>query len=95
MSQEPPIVPNPVATGADSKTEKSRLAKILDSKAAVLGLLFLAMAALGLPLLWKSPAFGRTEKAIWSLLVLLYTALILWAFCAVMWWSYSQIKSSF
>lgn len=95
MSNEPPIVSDPVPPVADTKAEKSKLDRILDSKVAVLGLLFLAMAALGLPLLWKSPAFSRTEKTIWSLVVLIYTALILWAFCAVMWWSYSRISGTF
>jgi hypothetical protein len=40
--------------------------------------LFLATGALGLPILWRSPVFRRGEKLLWSAIVVIYTALLLW-----------------
>lgn len=44
----------------------------------MLGLLFLVMAVLGLPLLWVSRAFSRPAKVGLTILVILYTALLAW-----------------
>ncbi len=57
-------------------------------------MLFGVTAALGLPLLWKSRVFSRTEKIVWSVLVSLYTALIFWIFFKIMSWSYQRIADS-
>lgn len=104
MSDEPPILAQPTQppvvgatqsdapVGADSK--KGKLDWLLNNKLGLLGLLFFATAALGLPLIWKSPKFSRPEKIVWSIAVTIYTVVILWVFCAIMWWSYSRIAES-
>ena len=64
---------------------------LLQNKWAVLAILFLATAALGLPLLWRCKTFSPRERVIWSIIVVVYTGLIFWAFSAVMMWSYGRI----
>lgn len=104
MSDEPPILNQdnqPSVVGApksdahaESSDNQGKLDWLLNNKLALLGLLFFATAALGLPLLWKSPKFSRQERITWSIAVTVYTVVILWIFCAIMWWSYSRIAES-
>lgn len=89
---EPPIV-RPPAQGRKTE-EQSLLARGLNHRGLVLALLFFVTAALGLPVLWKSPAFSPREKIVWSVIVTIYTAVILWLFARVMWWSYTRIQDA-
>lgn len=50
---------------------------VLHSRGLILGLLFGVLAVLGLPLLWYSSAFTRSEKLFWSLIVCVYTLVLL------------------
>ena len=43
----------------------------------VLLLLFVVLGPLGLPYLWKSPAFSRRSKVVLTVLVVAYTALFI------------------
>jgi len=56
---------------------------VVDSRWQLLLLLFGAMGVLGLPLLWSSRAFGLGGKLVLSLLVTLWTALLV----GLCWWS--------
>lgn len=106
MSNEPPVihteksaVPPQVSSVGQETTgretsQPSSIRKLIDNKLAMLAMLFFVTAALGLPFLWRSKRFSRTEKGVWSVIVSIYTIIILWAFCAVMWWSYSRIRES-
>ncbi len=67
---------------------------LLHNRWAVLGLLFLAMAALGIPVLWASRAFSTRAKILLTIVVILYTILILWGFWLVMDWSITRIRDS-
>lgn len=58
----------------------------------ILVILFGVTAALGLPLLWYSRSFSRPAKVTWSVVVILYTALVLWLFFLLMRWSYQRIE---
>lgn len=60
----------------------------------VLGLLFFVTLFLGLPLLWLSPRFSAFNKIIITLLNLLYSALVLWAFYLLMAWCYGRIAGA-
>lgn len=96
---EPPRVGAAALSGSNGQPvagdrPPSKLARLLDSKLAMLAMLFLATAALGLPFLWRSRRFSRQEKVVWSIVVSIYTALVFWAFGAVMWWSYARISES-
>ena len=65
---------------------------LINNQRNVLVMLFFATAAPGLPLLWISKAFSWREKIVWSVLVLIYTVLILWGFFLLMMWVYNRLK---
>jgi len=67
---------------------------LLDRPWFILGLLFFVTAILGLPLLWISRGFSRVWKIVLSVVVTLYTALLLWGFWWIMNWSVSRIMDS-
>lgn len=65
--------------------------EMVQSRAAVLAILFLVTGALGIPLLWMNQSFSTLERILWSIIVTLYTiALIVVAWMIVV-WSYRQI----
>lgn len=68
-----------------------RVAKAIDNPWVVLGLLFFVFAATGIPLIWLSRAFSTLGKIILTIVVTLYTVLILWLFALVMLWAYHRI----
>jgi hypothetical protein len=68
-----------------------RVAKALDNPWVVLGLLFFVFAIMGIPLIWISKAFPTWAKIVLSIVVTLYTALLLWGFWLIMLWSYNRI----
>ena len=70
-------VDDEATVGADRGKDGS-LSTLLHNRWAILGLLFLVLAAFGLPLLWKSRVFSLPMKLILTIVVLLYTALIIW-----------------
>lgn len=61
----------------------------------ILGLLFLVMAILGLPLLWMSRGFSPAAKVVLSIVVTLYTAVLFWLTWLVLYWSYWRVMGSF
>ncbi len=78
---------------SDPKTGKSGQSMI-DKPWLVLGLLFFATALCGLPLLWKSRGFSRLSKVILSVVVTLYTMVLLWGFWWIMKWAWFRIVNS-
>jgi cation transporter-like permease len=65
--------------------------EMVQSRAAVLAILFLVTGALGIPLLWMNQSFSNLERILWSIIITIYTvALIVIAWMIVM-WSYRQI----
>lgn len=68
---------------------------LADNRWAVLACLFFVTGALGLPLLWLGRAFSTWMKILLSLVVTIYTALLLWLFWLVMLWCYHRITESF
>ncbi len=67
---------------------------LLDRPWVILCLLFFVTAILGLPLLWISRGFSRAGKIALSVIVTLYTALLMWGFWLVMSWCVSRIMES-
>jgi hypothetical protein len=53
--------------------------------------LFFVTAALGLPFLWMSRGFSVLSKLVLTVLVLAWTALVLWVFWLIMVWCYTRI----
>tara|TARA_R110002095_G_scaffold197049_2_gene176026 strand:- start:84 stop:422 length:339 start_codon:yes stop_codon:yes gene_type:complete len=86
--QSRPEEPPPVAPS------DGMLQQLCDEKWIMLAMLFFVTAALGLPWLWKSRGFSKPEKKFWTVVISIYTALILWGFGAVMWWSYTRITEA-
>jgi hypothetical protein len=68
--------------------------RALDNPWLMLVMLFFVTAALGLPFLWMSRGFSTVAKVIVTILVLAWTALILWGFWLVMVWSYTRIANA-
>jgi hypothetical protein len=67
---------------------------LADNPWAVLALLFLATGALGIPLIWLSRAFSKPLKILLTVLVTVYTALILWLFWLLMVACYHRIVNA-
>ena len=59
-----------------------------------MGLLFFATAVLGLPILWKSRGFSLAAKVMLSVLVTVYTAVLLWGFALLMIWCADRIMGA-
>ena len=76
----PPIVEQPLSPLGNSDQAACRTSEadhasegISSNRPLVFGILFGVTGALGLPLLWYSPAFTRKEKWLWSIVNSLYT----------------------
>ncbi|MGB7344682.1 MAG: hypothetical protein WBD20_10735 [Pirellulaceae bacterium] len=74
--------------GTPVKQKSSRL----QSRFAVLSILFLITGAIGIPLLWVSPQFSRGEQVFWTIVVSLYTLSLLAIAGSVVWWLYSRMQ---
>lgn len=85
-----------MSSSSKPSTEKpSAWERVAGSKAAVLVILFAVTGALGLPLLCWSPAFSRSAKWFWSIVVILYTILLVGITAAVVWWAYTRLSVIF
>jgi hypothetical protein len=73
---------------------RSEWEQLVSNRKVILLMLFFVTGALGLPLLWLSPAFNATEKVAWSLLNLLYTLMLIGLCVAICYWAYSQVMLS-
>lgn len=82
------LIPSPtvVRTGQTANSDGNLLARsVIDNRVQLLLLLFGAALVLGLPLLWYSRAYGIVGKLVITVLVLLWTLILLW----LCWWSLS------
>ena len=68
------------------------LRQLVDNRWAVLAVLFLVLAGFGLPILWTSKAFSPLGKALLTIIVLAYTALILWLIYIMVLWLVAQLS---
>ncbi len=85
--KEPPIVCKPPI----ARATRSKWRSLIDSRPAMLGILFGCTGFLGIPFLWMSNTFSRTEKIVWSMVVTIYTLILIGVAVAICWWSYTQI----
>jgi hypothetical protein len=59
---------------------------LLQSKAAILAILFLGTGALGIPLLWTNQRFNNKERFLWASIAILYSlSLLLFLGWFVLW----------
>ena len=92
--KEPPIVCKPRPQPGKQQPyrgPRSKWRALIDSRPAMFGLLFGVTGFLGIPFLWMSEKFSRTEKIVWSIVVTIYTLILIGAAVAICWWSYTQI----
>jgi len=64
---------------------------LVDNPWLVMAMLFFVTAALGLPVLWISRGFSMLAKVVLTIVVLAWTALVLWVFWLIMAWCVPRI----
>jgi hypothetical protein len=65
--------------------------EIIQNRWAVIGILFGVTGCLGIPLLWMNKQFTNTERIMWTVIVTLYTALLLYITYRICAWSYGIV----
>ncbi len=86
---------DPAIPDVQPESPNQRWRELIDKPLPLLATLFLVTAALGLPLLWISRGFSLAAKIVLTVVVLLYTALVLWLFYLVMAWCIPRIMQGF
>ncbi|MGI9471704.1 MAG: hypothetical protein ACR2NZ_09250 [Rubripirellula sp.] len=83
----------PIPNTPPSRTNQppDATADLIQSKFVVLAVLFCVTGVLGLPLLWMNKKFSKAERWFWSIVVTIYTAILIWIVIAILMWSYRQI----
>ena len=87
---------NPATTPGhpEKSAQPNKLLQLMNNRSAMFLMLFCVTGFLGIPFLCKSSAFSTTEKIIWSIVVTIYTCILLWITGAIVWWSYNSILES-
>ena len=65
--------------------------RLVQSRSAVFAMLFLVTGVLGIPLLWMNRNFSNNERIFWSIVVTIYTAVLIAIAAAIVIWSYRRI----
>ena len=91
---EIPVTPSHGTNAQRTSRPRSEWEQLVSNRKVILAMLFLVTGALGLPLLWLSPAFNATEKVIWSLVNIVYTLMLIGLCVAICYWAYSQVMFS-
>lgn len=97
---QPPLLNDEVESAVVSGSGETATGKsgtwqrVVNSRGAMLAMLFCVTGVLGVPFLWKSQAFSAAEKVVWSVVVTVYTCLLLWGTAAILMWSYRTISSA-
>jgi len=86
--------PQPDSPQLETKKPSTPWRDFVDRPVLLLAVLFFVTAAPGLPLLWISRRFSLAAKIVWTILNLLWTALVLWGFYLVMGWCLPRIGES-
>lgn len=73
---------------------ESSVQQIADSPLVLLAILFFATGALGLPLLWRSGAFGRFAKITLSIILTVYTITLLILTAWVIAWGWRLFQTA-
>jgi hypothetical protein len=88
MNHGPPESAPPESIAASPKPSWRDL---VDNPWLMVAMLFFVTAALGLPFLWISRGFSTLSKVLLTIAVLLWTALVFWAFYLIMAWCIPKI----
>lgn len=79
---------------AQDTTSATPFADMMQNRAAVLAVLFLATGALGIPLLWMNERFSKGERVFWSIVVTIYTVILVAIVCWICIWSFRRISGA-
>jgi len=60
----------------------------------VLAILFGVTGALGIPLLWMNKRFSTLERVFWSIVLTIYTSLLIGGTLWVLWWAYRVLTEA-
>lgn len=83
--------PPPIPADPGSASQVKTTSEIIQSRIAVIGILFGVTGCLGIPLLWMNKQFTNSERLMWTVLVTLYTALLLYITYRICAWSYGIV----
>jgi hypothetical protein len=81
--------PPPTAARPDTS-----LRAAVDNPYAILALLFFVTGFFGLPALWMSRAFTPGAKIVLSIVVTIYTLLLIGCTVGVLWWAWSMAMAA-
>ena len=86
----PPVVNQPLTANSNSTVSEEN--SLLHSRSLIFGLLFGVTGVLGLPLLWYSPVFNRREKWLWSVVNVIYTAVLVLIAVGAVWFAMRSVS---
>src|SRR6266498_259893 len=75
-----------VAVEREAPSLPKTIRELADHPWLVLGMLFFVTLFLGLPVLWVSRGFSPLSKVLWTVAVLIWTAVVFWMFYLVMYY---------
>lgn len=87
----PPLSQQQTPAAVASSPKSGMTSELIQSRGAVLAMLFLATGALGIPLLWMNRNFSDTERIVWAIIVTIYTLILIAIAAAIVMWSYRQV----
>ncbi len=90
----PPPFSDPQTTSGPDPATPTLFADMIQNRGAVLAVLFLATGVLGIPLLWMNERFGKGERIFWSVVVTIYTVVLVAAVGWICLWSYRRITGA-
>ena len=73
-----------VAVERRTPSLRGKIRELADNPWLVLGMLFFVTLFLGLPILWLSRGFSPLSKVLWTVLLLVWNAIVFWMFYLVM-----------
>lgn len=86
------VAPAPKATGDSSNMPaKVDTSKLINNRVAIFCMLFCVTGFLGIPLLCYSQAFSTREKIVWSIVVTVYTLILIGITAAIVYWALSVV----
>jgi hypothetical protein len=84
----------PPADKPNFAPQESLARRALDNPWLMLLMLFGVTLFLGLPFLWMSRGFSTAGKIVVTILVLLWTVIVLACFAAILWWCWQRIAGA-
>jgi hypothetical protein len=81
----------PDAESSSPGEPASNQSELIQSRGAVLAALFLVTGVFGIPLLWMNRKFSTIERIVWTIIVTIYTIVLVLIVWAIVVWSYRQI----